>query len=196
MWFFSQGVVALTLALAFLKVLVNPNRVSKVAGDKIKEDEFLGKAKDFPVTPTTILVHFVAALVCWGQQGFEVWSDWTTKDLCLAGLCAAGILLRYSGICTLGHLYTFQVSIRKDHRLMQVGPYKWVRHPGYSGYMVGTTALALLTLPLGLALCHASWIIAIHVYRIPMEEKLLHAHFGREWDEYAARTKRFVPFIF
>lgn len=62
-------------------------------------------------------------------------------------LAIFGSRLRWLAYRELGHLYTFEMSIKKDHRLVRSGVYGWVRHPGYTGvafFVVGT------------ALCHGS----------------------------------------
>ena len=76
---------------------------------------------------------------------------------------------------------------------MQAGPYRYVRHPGYAGFMlmglgiavgfssvIGLAAVALVLLP-GL------------VYRMNAEEKLLIEQFGDEYRDYARRAKRLIP---
>lgn len=35
----------------------------------------------------------------------------------------------------MGHLFTFEMSIREDHRLVTDGPYAWIRHPGYTSVL-------------------------------------------------------------
>jgi protein-S-isoprenylcysteine O-methyltransferase Ste14 len=75
------------------------------------------------------------------------------------------------------------------------GPYRWLRHPGYTGYLllalgfavgysspVGLVAIAVLLLP-GLA------------YRMNVEERLLAGQFGEMYREYSRRTKKIIPGI-
>ena len=87
-----------------------------------------------------------------------------------------------------GHL-----QIQPEHRLVQDGPYHFVRHPGYLGYML---------LALGIAIGYASLIAACAafflllpglIYRIQVEENLLVEAFGDEYRGYMRRTKRLVP---
>ena len=78
---------------------------------------------------------------------------------------------------------------------MQSGPYGFIRHPAYAGYLLIT---------LGLAIGYSSLIglVAILVlllpsvlYRMNVEEKLLHEHFGESYHRYANRIKRLLPGI-
>jgi protein-S-isoprenylcysteine O-methyltransferase Ste14 len=113
----------------------------------------------------------------------------------VAGLAiiGTGLLLRIWTRFSLREQYTGQVQVSVQHRLIQTGPYRFVRHPGYAGFVLMTLGVAvgysslvgLLVIPLlllpGLA------------YRMRTEERLLSAHFGAAYRQYAARTKRLLP---
>ncbi|TEB37335.1 hypothetical protein FA13DRAFT_1726409, partial [Coprinellus micaceus] len=53
----------------------------------------------------------------------------------LLGLLLAilGASLRLAAYRHLGHMFTFEMSIRRDHKLVTRGVYAWVRHPAYTG---------------------------------------------------------------
>jgi protein-S-isoprenylcysteine O-methyltransferase Ste14 len=111
-------------------------------------------------------------------------------------LMLAGIAFRQWAIWVLGRFFSTTVRILSDHKMVTNGPYRIVRHPSYTG--------ALLTL-VGLGLGSRTWagtlIIMIlfgivYNYRISIEEKALKAEFGQEYNSYAKRTKRLIPFLF
>jgi len=57
-------------------------------------------------------------------------------------LVSLGAVIRLAAYQALGHMFTFEMSIKKDHRLVTSGPYAYVRHPGYTGvlsFVVGAT---------------------------------------------------------
>ena len=68
-------------------------------------------------------------------------------------LSMSGWAIRHSSHHALGHLFTFQLSIRKDHQLVTSGPYAVVRHPSYTGISI---CMAGATISL---LVHVSWIM-------------------------------------
>jgi protein-S-isoprenylcysteine O-methyltransferase len=108
----------------------------------------------------------------------------------------AGLAIRWYAIIYLGRFFTVNVAIANDHKLIDGGPYRYVRHPSYSG--------ALLAF-LGLALCIGNWaslaimavpILAVFLWRIHVEEAALLRGLGNEYQSYMDRTKRLIPGIY
>src|SRR5439155_26742332 len=58
-------------------------------------------------------------------------------------LFVAGLLLRWWSIITLGRFFTVAVTIEKDHELVERGPFRMVRHPSYTGVLLGFGGLGL-----------------------------------------------------
>ncbi|KAF9449179.1 hypothetical protein P691DRAFT_812871, partial [Macrolepiota fuliginosa MF-IS2] len=59
-------------------------------------------------------------------------------------LTAFGGFIRYNCYKALGSMFTFEMSIRKDHALVTSGPYSIVRHPGYTGVLITLTGMLLM----------------------------------------------------
>jgi len=55
-----------------------------------------------------------------------------------------GGLIRLECYRQLGTMFTFEMSIRKDHMLVTSGPYGIVRHPGYTGILLVISGMLLL----------------------------------------------------
>lgn len=116
----------------------------------------------------------------------------------LAGffLIAAGLDLRRRAMTALGRQFSIKVVLFDDHRLVEDGPYRTIRHPNYAGLvlvMVGTSIV--LESPLAFAALVALWLPAL-LLRIRHEEATLGRHFGATWDTYARRTARLVPRLY
>jgi len=79
-----------------------------------------------------------------------------------------------------------------ESRLLSEGIYARVRHPRYVEVVLGSLGYALIADYLAGYVVVALSALAIYVV-VLIEEPELHARFGREWEEYAARTPRFVP---
>lgn len=109
---------------------------------------------------------------------------------------AAGLALRWWSIVHLGRFFTVDVAIAHDHRVIDTGPYHWVRHPAYLGVLLAF---------LGLGLCLGNWvslaamtlpILGAFLRRIAVEEAALTAALGDDYRAYARRTSRLLPFLY
>jgi protein-S-isoprenylcysteine O-methyltransferase Ste14 len=92
-------------------------------------------------------------------------------------------------------LYSGHVEVQVGHHLVQSGPYRFIRHPGYTGFLL---------VALGLVIGYSSWIglAALPIlllpglgYRMRVEERLLTNQFGEEYQAYCLRTRRLIPFL-
>lgn len=127
-------------------------------------------------------------MLSWPEKAWIVW----LADLFLV----TGIVVRLWAIWHLGKFFTVDVGIQPGHRVIQDGPYRFVRHPSYSGAILAMIGIGCLTFNwFGLALVLVCTSVAYGL-RIPVEEKTLLAEFGHRYEVYAARTKRLVPGIY
>jgi protein-S-isoprenylcysteine O-methyltransferase len=111
-------------------------------------------------------------------------------------LVVAGLILRWWAIITLGRFFTVDVTIEKDHELVEKGPFRIVRHPSYSGVLLAFVGLGLsmgnwaallvIVIPIGSAFIH----------RMNVEEDALSRALGPRYTEYIKRTKRLLPFVY
>ncbi len=105
-----------------------------------------------------------------------------------------GNLIRVWGVYYQGDIFEKEVRIRAAHHLLTGGPYQLSRHPIYLGNLLAELGLgiALLAWPLVLFTILLSY--SIWNRRAKTEEKLLHNHFGKEYQEYCKRIGRWMPF--
>lgn len=111
-------------------------------------------------------------------------------------LFVAGLILRWWAIITLGRFFTVDVTIEKDHELVERGPFRVMRHPSYTGVLLAFAGLALalrnwaallvILLPIGVTFIH----------RMNVEEEALSRALGSRYAEYMKRTKRLMPFVY
>ncbi|HWA24108.1 MAG TPA: isoprenylcysteine carboxylmethyltransferase family protein [Lacunisphaera sp.] len=96
---------------------------------------------------------------------------------------------------TLGRNWSAVVVVKQDHELIQAGPYRFVRHPIYTGIIMMFSANVLLDGRVG-ALVGLVCFIASFQLKLLREEKLMLAEFPGEYPDYCRRVKRLLPFIY
>jgi protein-S-isoprenylcysteine O-methyltransferase len=112
------------------------------------------------------------------------------------GLFAAGLAVRWWAIVTLGRFFTVDVVIEKDHELVERGPFRWVRHPSYTGVLVAFMGWAMTLenwVALGLVMVP---IFVAFARRMKVEEDALRGALGERYVEYMKRTKRLIPGLY
>ena len=107
-----------------------------------------------------------------------------------------GLVIRWIAILTLRRYFTVDVAIMSDHKIIERGLYKYIRHPSYTGSLLSF---------LGLGLAFSNWIsillIVIPIFwafrrRIGIEEAALLQTFGVDYQNYMSRTRRLLPGIY
>ncbi len=107
----------------------------------------------------------------------------------------AGFLLRQYSIFILGKFFTPIVEKQKNHKIIQHGPYRYIRHPSYTGLLLELSGFALaLSNILALIITLIFFIPAIN-YRIKVEEEFLSKQF-KEYKNYKKQTRKLIPFIY
>jgi protein-S-isoprenylcysteine O-methyltransferase len=107
-----------------------------------------------------------------------------------------GLVVRWVAIVYLGRFFTVNVAIAEDHQLITTGPYRYLRHPSYTGTfliflgyglcMLNIFSLAAVFLP----------VAAAFLWRMHVEEGALREAFGERYLSYAARTRKLIPWTY
>ena len=113
-----------------------------------------------------------------------------------AALFVVGLVLRWWAIITLGRFFTVDVTIQKDHELVEHGPFRLVRHPSYTGLLLAFVGFALSMRNWGALVVILVPIFVAFIRRMNVEEEALSQALGSRYTEYMARTKRLVPGVY
>ena len=121
--------------------------------------------------------------------GFPWWSASLT-------IFVLGMAFRWWAIVHLGRFFTVDIAVAPDHRVIDNGPYRRVRHPSYTGLLMQYTGWALslnnvVALPVVLVPVFISLL-----YRMRAEEAALTQALGESYTAYCLRTKRLIPMIY
>jgi len=119
---------------------------------------------------------------------YPLWLRWLG-----ALLLAGGITLLGAAHHHLGKSFHSLVVSKEHQVLVTSGPYRWIRHPIYTAYLINYLGGGLLSSNIVLTfvpVCMDALLVAIRMGR---EEEVLRERFGWDYVEYAARTGRLVP---
>jgi protein-S-isoprenylcysteine O-methyltransferase Ste14 len=116
------------------------------------------------------------------------------------GLQVAGVILLVAGVAFavwariyLGRNWGMPMTKKDEPELVTSGPYRFVRHPIYSGLLLAILGTALAT--------NIYWLIALgvmgiyFVYSARVEERLMTSSFPAAYPGYRAKTKMLIPFV-
>jgi protein-S-isoprenylcysteine O-methyltransferase Ste14 len=148
------------------------------------------------------LMHFVPLTVAvllmvlptfpwWGLDGHVL--PWSAAAYWVgATLTALGLLFAVWARRRLGRNWSGSVTVKADHELVTGGPYRYVRHPIYSGLLLGFV---------GSAIARDEWRgwvavllgLAAFSMKLRLEERRMRQIFGAAYEAYAARVSALIP---
>ena len=107
---------------------------------------------------------------------------------------AAGLLFAIWARAYLGTNWSGTVTVKVGHQLIRTGPYRWVRHPIYSGMILALIGTAINQGQLrGVVAVVLLWIGFTMKSRV--EERFMTNTFGAEYEEYSRSTGAIVPWL-
>ncbi len=117
------------------------------------------------------------------------WTFWVGAVLTAAGLVLAVLARR-----TIGRNWSGIVTVKADHELITTGPYAIVRHPIYTGLLLGFV---------GSAIAGGEWrgVLAVALVlaslwrKLLLEERWMREQFGETYGAYSRRVRALIPFV-
>ena len=140
----------------------------------------------------------ILMLLALGLDAFKIATlpDNTIVGWIGVGLTLAGLGMRVWAARVLGRFYTRTLLTQGDQRIVQEGPYRLIRHPGYLG---------AIGMWVGAALASVNWIalvaiplivVTAYLLRIRSEEVMLAETFGSQYQDYQKHSWRLVPLVY
>jgi protein-S-isoprenylcysteine O-methyltransferase len=159
----------------------------------------VGKSKDRHSLPLIWIVCFASiALGAFVANKFHSLELPWRKQCYAAGYCLfiLGVAIRGYSIIYLGRFFTVNVAIVENHRLIDKGPYRFIRHPTYTGALLAGLGICLSSGNAGVALVIFVPILLVVLWRIRIEEGVLLEAFGDQYRNYMLRTRRLIPLVY
>lgn len=144
----------------------------------------------------TLVISLILALLFKIMALIPIHIDYLPRQIIALFIFMAGLALRYVAVKKLGRLFTTDVSIHTNHQLIMDGPYRWLRHPAYTGLIIAFVGAGLAMGDLIAILMLTFPTLAAFNYRILIEEKLLLGKFGEIYQDYRKQTWKLLPWVF
>lgn len=106
----------------------------------------------------------------------------------------SGLALRTYSMRTLGRSYTRTLRTEGAQHVVDTGPYRWVRHPGYAGSLLTWVGYAITSRSVPALAVVTALLVGVYQRRIAAEETLPARELA-EYETYSARTNKLVPFL-
>ena len=147
---------------------------------------------------TLAWIGFFLPLI-WTFTGLLAFADYPLHPAAFGAgvaLLAGGLWLFHRSHADLGTNWSVTLEVREQHRLVTGGVYRRIRHPMYTAFFLYCIG-QVLALPNWIA--GPSYLVTfglLYALRVGAEERMMRETFGREYDDYVARTQRLVPGVF
>jgi protein-S-isoprenylcysteine O-methyltransferase Ste14 len=106
-----------------------------------------------------------------------------------------GLLLRWSSFVSLGKYFTVVLKISADQPVVKRGPYRFLRHPSYTGLLLVIAGVGLMVGNWVGAVGAVGLVLIALVYRVRVEERALMAALGDRYRQFAASRARLIPYV-
>jgi protein-S-isoprenylcysteine O-methyltransferase Ste14 len=181
--------------IALAVVLIVVSGVALCAGGNLSPGEREDRSNRWVIVVFTVVGLLAGYLPAYTDRK-DFWTlDGDTIRWVGVVLFAAGSALRIWPVFVLGNRFSGLVAIQPGHQLVTTGVYKMVRNPSYLGLLVGTLGWALAFRSI-VGILLTFMLIPPLVARMWAEERLLHSHFGGQYDAYRAHTWRLIPWLY
>jgi protein-S-isoprenylcysteine O-methyltransferase Ste14 len=147
-----------------------------------------------------LLLWIVAPMLFWmAVRSQSLGTGWRWTPTLSSEWLAAMIVLLGLGVClwarfTLGGNWSGAVTLKEDHELIERGPYRYVRHPIYSGFLLMALGTAILHAR-GSELLFCGLLLLGFWFKLRAEEALLTRHFPEAYPQYRRRVKALIPHV-
>ena len=144
-WPTYMSVFGAAIVLLYLLWIWAESRIAVSETTKGKTRLDRGTLELYSLARSAVILSALAIPSVWTSIG-----AWTAVGLVLF---LAGVCLRLTAIRTLGKFYSHRVRINDDHQIITTGPYRYIRHPAYSGMLLANLGILYSFSTISVLLC-------------------------------------------
>ncbi|MBC7878178.1 MAG: isoprenylcysteine carboxylmethyltransferase family protein [Anaerolineales bacterium] len=142
------------------------------------------------------MIGFIAVLIyvinpawlAWSTLHLPLWFRWTGLGIAVIGF----VLLQWAQV-TLANSWSDTPRMMKEQTLITSGPYRTIRHPIYTAFLLILGSTLLISSNWLIGLCWAGMTVIEIISRIGFEESIMLEYFGDQYREYMKKTGRLFP---
>jgi protein-S-isoprenylcysteine O-methyltransferase len=184
----------LWLLIGLFWVIAEVRLIRKTATDvkDIVDGENRSQRRLWLCVSGSVCLAMVFKILAW----WPIAIDYMPRQRLAWAILAIGLGLRYWAVRSLGRFFSTHVTIQDRHQLITDGPYRWIRHPAYSGLLIALAAA-------GLAMGDMVALLVLTVLpffafksRIEVEEQKLAKRFGSRFLDYSNKTNKILPRLY
>lgn len=183
-WDNAPLVPGILLIALYLLWLVAESRVAVGEMDMNKTTLDKGTLEAYAAARAVTVITALATQTVWTHTGLWVYLG--------IGLFVAAVLFRLYAIRMLGEFYSHRVRLQDEHKIIDHGPYHFIRHPAYTGMLLAHTGFVIFFFSVP-ALVALGLLYLFVIVRILVEEAMLLRLDG--YEAYSKNRKRLMPYI-
>jgi len=124
----------------------------------------------------------------------HLWTPTLATEWLAAAVVALGLGVTLWARFTLGRNWSGSVTLKQDHELIERGPYRYVRHPIYTGILLMALGTAMLQAWTTQFVFCGILLLGLW-FKLRAEEQLLTRHFPEAYPRYRERVRALIPFV-
>jgi protein-S-isoprenylcysteine O-methyltransferase Ste14 len=162
--------------------------------DRLRYDEGSGRSWGYTALMMAALAVLTAQPIVLPSLGARLWKPWGIAVQVLGITVLTGALaLHWWARAHLRQFYVEDVLFQKGHKLVDTGPYRYVRHPIFTSFLLIALGLVLVNpaVPTLLGTLYAFWDFS----RAANQEEAMLCENLDGYDDYMRRTGRFLPLL-
>lgn len=172
------------LIIFYLMWIASESRVAANEIDMKKTSLDKGTLEMYAAARAITVITALSTKTIWNEKGI-----WMYLGI---GIFIAAVLFRLYAIKILGAFYSHRVRLKDEHKIIDTGPYNYIRHPAYTGMLLAHTGFVIYFFSIP-ALTALVLLYLFVIVRILIEEKTLIQLDG--YKEYSKTRKRLLPNI-
>jgi protein-S-isoprenylcysteine O-methyltransferase Ste14 len=147
------------------------------------------------LTRMPVWLGFVLFIAAWAHpSGMVAIRRTVFSDSAAVAICALGLFVCVWSRKALGAEWSRDVELKQGHKLVESGPYRFMRHPIYTGHLLMGLGTAMASGSLVGFAGLAMFVIGFWI-KLSQEERLLQRAFPDEYSAYKARAKALIPYV-